>query len=120
MLHGFSAPYRLDRNSKDGGIPLYIREDIPSRLLNSKSKTGTETISVEVNLRKRKCFLNCSYNPNKNLISNHFECLTCIRDEFSKNYDNVTFLGDFNTCINDNAMINQHATKILTNRHVLM
>ena len=26
-------------------------------------------------------------------------------DEFSKNYDNVIFLGDFNTCINDNAMM---------------
>ena len=25
-------------------------------------------------------------------------------DEFSRNYDNVIFLGDFNTCINDNAM----------------
>ena len=26
-------------------------------------------------------------------------------DEFSKNYDNVTFLGDFNTCINNNPMM---------------
>ena len=50
LLHGFSAPYRLDRNSKVGGILLYIREDIPSRLLNSKFKTGIETISVEINL----------------------------------------------------------------------
>ena len=25
-------------------------------------------------------------------------------DEFSKNYDNIIFFGDFNTCINDNAM----------------
>ena len=54
LLHGFSAPYRFDRNSKDDGILLYIREDIPSRLLNSKFKTGIETISVEINLRKRK------------------------------------------------------------------
>ena len=104
MLHGFIAPYRLDKNSKGGGILLYIREGIPSRLLNSKFKTGIETISVEINLRKRKWFLNCSYNPNKNLISNHLECLNRIMDEFSKNYDNVIFLGDFNTCINDNAM----------------
>ena len=46
LLHGFREPYRLDRNSKGGGIMLYIREDIPSSLLNSKSKTGIETISV--------------------------------------------------------------------------
>ena len=96
LLHGFSAPYRLDRNSKFGGILLYIKEDIPSSLLNSKSKTGTETISVEIDLRKRKWFLNCSYNPNKNLLSNHLECLNRIMDEFSKNYENVLFLCDFN------------------------
>ena len=33
-----------------------FREDISSRLLNSKSKTGIETISVEINLRKRNGF----------------------------------------------------------------
>ena len=106
LLHGFSATYRRDRNSKDGGILMYIREDIPSRLLNSKSnsKSGTETISVEINLRKRKLCLNCSYKPNKNLISNLLECLNRIMDKFSKNYDNVIFLGNFNTCINDNVM----------------
>ena len=110
LLHGFSAPYRLDRNSKGGGILLYIREDIPSRLFNSKSKTGIETISVEINLRKRKWFL----NSNKSLISNHLECLNRIMDEFSKNYDNVIFLGDFNTSINDNAMKSFCSLKDLT------
>ena len=83
---------------------MYIREDIPSRLLNSKSKTSIETISVEINIRKKKWFLNCSYNPNKKLISNHLECLNRIMDEFSKSYDNAIFLGDFNTCISDNTM----------------
>ena len=87
LLHGFSAPYRLDRNSKGGEILLYVTEYIPSRLLNSKSKTGIETIFVEINLRKRKLFLHCSYNPNKNLISNHRECLNRIMDDISKNYD---------------------------------
>ena len=48
LLHGLSAPYRLGRNSKGGEILLYVREYIPSRLLNSKSKTGTETIFVEL------------------------------------------------------------------------
>ena len=38
LLHGFSAPYRLDRKLKCGGRLLYIREDLPSRLLNSTFK----------------------------------------------------------------------------------
>ena len=48
LLHGFSTPYRLQRNSKGGGILLYIKEDIPSRLLNIKSKTGIETILLKL------------------------------------------------------------------------
>ena len=63
-------------------------EDISSRLLGNKSKTGIETISVEINLRKRKWFLNFSYNLKKNFILNHLERLNC---KFSKNYDNLIF-----------------------------
>ena len=28
LLSSFCAPHRLDKNSKDGGILLYVREDI--------------------------------------------------------------------------------------------
>ena len=38
LLPGFSAPYRPGTNSNGGGIMLYIREDILSKLLNGKSK----------------------------------------------------------------------------------
>ena len=38
-LKGFCIPYRLDRNSKGGGLLLYFGEDIPSRFLNSVSTT---------------------------------------------------------------------------------
>ena len=33
-LEGYATPHRLDRNANGGGIPLYIREDIPSKLKN--------------------------------------------------------------------------------------
>ena len=36
-LQGFCDPYRFDRNRNGGGIMLYIREDIPSRLMNTFS-----------------------------------------------------------------------------------
>ena len=49
-----SAPSRFDRKSKGGEILLKIREDIPSRLFNTESKIDIETISAEINLRKRK------------------------------------------------------------------
>ena len=33
-IEGFTTPYRYDSNNKGGGLLFYIREDIPSRLLN--------------------------------------------------------------------------------------
>ena len=65
QIEGYTT-YRLDRNAKGGGILLYIREDIPSTLLNSDM--SIESFSVEINIRKKKWLLVCTYNPNKNLI----------------------------------------------------
>ena len=56
QMKGFSVPYRYDRNGKGGGHLLYIHEDIQSKLLISKSKCNIETLSVVVNLSKRKWF----------------------------------------------------------------
>ena len=52
-MNGFSSPHCLDRNCNDGGILLYIREDIPSKLL-SKERDSTEAFLVEINLRNKK------------------------------------------------------------------
>ena len=50
-----SYSYRLDRNSKKGGIILYVREDIPSKLINSSCiDHDKEYFLVELNLRKQK------------------------------------------------------------------
>ena len=65
-IEGFTTPYRYDRNDKGGGLLLYIREDIPSRLLQCKSQCNIESLSVEINLRKRKWFLNYSHDPHRN------------------------------------------------------
>ena len=97
---------RYDRNGKGGGLLLYIREDIQSKLLISKSKCNIETLSVAVNLRKRKWFLNCSYIPHQNLVSNHLECLNRLIDEHSNSFDNFISVGDFNVSTDRNSMIN--------------
>ena len=71
MINGFNAPFHLDRNDKGGGIILYIREDIPSRLVSTKS-CQVEGFLVEINLRnKKKCLLCHSYNPKNDLIAHH-------------------------------------------------
>ena len=104
MLKNFGIPYRLDRNSNGGGLLLYVREDIPSKFLKVKSDCNIESICVEVNLRKRKWFINGSYNPNKSFLSNHLECLNCIIDEYSKLYQNFLFWGDFNASVSEKCL----------------
>ena len=73
-INGFNAPFRLDRNSNGGSIMLFIRKDIPAKLIASET-SRTEGPYVEVKLRKKKWFKNCSYNLNKSMISQHMETL---------------------------------------------
>ena len=51
---------------------LFIREDIPSNLLTIEEKP-IETFYIELNVRNSKWLVNCSYNPHKNRIGNHFD-----------------------------------------------
>ena len=52
ILPGFTSSYRFDRTKKDGGgMLVYIREDIPSKLLNiSYIASDIECLGIEVNL----------------------------------------------------------------------
>ena len=94
-IHGFGEPYRFERNGKGGGILLYIRDDIPSKLI--ESKMTIEDLFVEINLRKKKWLLCCSYNPKKSLISNHLQEIGNNLDLLSSIFDNYLLMGDFNS-----------------------
>ena len=87
--------YWLDRNGNHEGIHLYIQEDIPFTLLTSDM--SIESFSIEINIRKKKWLLVCTYNPNKNLISNHLKEIGKNLDNFSSKYDNFILLGDLNS-----------------------
>ena len=43
---GFNEPYRLDRNRNGGGILIYVRQDIPTRLLKLHTFPSTHLIFV--------------------------------------------------------------------------
>ena len=93
-IEGYTT-YRLDRNSNGGGILLYVREDIPSTLLNTELLI--EGFCIEINIRKKKWLLVCTYNPNKNLILNHLKEIRKSLDNCSFEYDNFILLGDLNS-----------------------
>ena len=73
-IKGFSALFRLDRNSSGGGIMLFVREETPSKLLSQyKPNSSVENMFIEINLRSKKWLLSCSYNPNLTLLNNHIQ-----------------------------------------------
>ena len=104
LIEGFCTPYRLDRNSKGGGVLLYVREDIPSNLITVDINPGINLIErfyVELNLRNNKWLINCSYNPHKSLIGNDLDAVSKTLDLYSSAYDKIILLGDFNTEIDE-------------------
>ena len=98
IIEGFSVPYKVDRNGNGGGIMLFVREDIPSKLL-SVENFPREAFFVEINLMKKKWLLSCSYNPNRESIENYLETLSKSLALYSSSYENLITVGDFNVCV---------------------
>ena len=53
LINGYSESFRIDRNSQGGGIMLYVKEDIPSKLFGAETYP-MEGFSAETDLRKKK------------------------------------------------------------------
>ena len=92
---GYSSPYRFDRNCRGGGIMLYVRGDIPSKLLSIENQP-IDGFHIEINLRKKKWLLCGTYNPHTNNIGNHLDSLSKNLALYSSAYDNCIAIGDFN------------------------
>ena len=105
QIKGFSDPFRIDRNSQGGGILFYAREDIPVKLL-SVENLPTECFYIEINLRKRKWLVCCSYNPHRDKIKDHLNTISANLDLYSSKYEHFLVMGDFNVEIDDKFMSN--------------
>ena len=101
FINGFSSPYRLDRNCNGGGILLFIRQDIPSKLL-SIERDLNKAFFVEITLHnKKKWLISCSYNPKRASIANRTSALSKCSDIYTPEYGNLIFLGEFNAGVED-------------------
>ena len=71
MIDGFSMPYRRDGNAHCDRILVYFKNNITPKLLKIENlPSDIEGISIEMNIKRKKWFLCCAYNPNKSLIEN--------------------------------------------------
>ena len=98
FLDGFGTPFRLDRNRNGGSIMLFARYDIPAKVVSADERP------IELNFRKKKRLLNCSYNPKHSNIESHLDSLSKSIDSLSSEYGNFILLGDFNSCMEDSPM----------------
>ena len=73
-IPGYTSPFRLDRTQNGGGILVFVREDIPVKFLSSEEKP-IEAFFFELNFRKKKWLVCCSYNSNKSNISRQLDTL---------------------------------------------
>ena len=107
VIERFAATFIPDRTITGGGILVYVRDDIPSKLLNvSYVSSDTECLAIEINLRQTKWLLVCSYNPHKNNVSNHLMNLSKIIDRNSCHYDKYLCIRDFNSETSETALRN--------------
>ena len=105
MQNGFCKRYRLDRSSNGGGILLYVRDNILSRLLTDfEIKDNLELFFVKVNIRKKKWLLGCSYNPHKSNISNHLHHLNKGLCVYLKSYNYILIMRDLNSEVSENCL----------------
>ena len=63
-VNGFPTPYRFDRYRNAVGIIIYIREDIPSKIVTKQYfPKDIEALFIELNFRKCKRLLCGLYHP---------------------------------------------------------
>ena len=76
------------------GILVYARDDIASKLI--EKNCSVESISIELNLRKKMWVINCTYNASNSNICDHLRNLGKSLETLPTNYDKVFLMGDFN------------------------
>ena len=116
LVPGFSKPFRLDRNRNGGGVMIYVRENIPSKLLTKHVlPSDIECIFLELNVRKCKWLLVGTYHPPSQNDHYFFENLDKAIDVYS-HYEKVLLARDFNAEISEfclDSFLYQHELKNL-------
>ena len=96
MIDGFREPFRKDRTISGGAVLIYLRNDIPCKVINFL--TSLEILCVEVNYRKVKWVIIVAYYPRPHpsmMHDNDFLSEVGKAIDF-KDYQNIIVIGDIN------------------------
>ena len=72
---------------------VFIREDLQTKLIGSQMKI--EGFFIELNLRKKKWLLYCSYNLKYFQVTHHLKEIGKDLDVLASKYDNIILMGNF-------------------------
>ena len=64
-VSNYCKPYRQDRNDRGGGVMVFIKDNLPHRLLSEYSgcHEGIDFLSFELMLKSRKWYITYFYRP---------------------------------------------------------
>ena len=97
VISSYSNIYPLDGNDKEEGIMLFVKDNLVTFPVSGFcSSKKTQIFCVELNLRKQKWLIFCCYNPPKYLIKDRWPQIKNVIDFYSKCYENIILIGDFN------------------------
>ena len=87
----------MDVSSRRGGLLVYIKSSLPSKMLTKfKLPNNIQIIPFELNLRKDKWLFVSIYKPPLQNNQYFVSILSDLLDFYSNEYDNKVVLGDFN------------------------
>ena len=97
LIPGFHKPLRMDVSSWRGGLLVYIKSSLSSKMLTKfKLPNKIQIIPFELNLRKDKWLFVSIYKPPLQNNQYFVGILSDLLDFYSNEYDNKVVLGDFN------------------------
>ena len=98
MTDGYAPHFRFDRPSEVRGLLVYIREDIPTKILkNHPLPICCEGMFIESKLGNINWLVFSGYNPYKRNISTLLKDIEKSLSKYLSKSDNVILLGDFNS-----------------------
>ena len=98
-IDGYNT-FSWDQNANSGGILVYVRDDIPCKLIPIHCST-IEGFFIDMKLRKKKLLWCCSKNPHRRFVYYLIDIGKNL-DLLSTNYDNILLLGDFKAEVENN------------------
>ena len=97
--------YRKDRNSRGGGLLLYVQGNMPHRRrldLEVTTETTIEHIVLELIMKKEKVFIVLAYRPPSHPVEPLTALLSCVIDKCLIECKTVYVMGDLNVnCITE-------------------